>query len=371
MSTIFNVKDYGAQGTGFADDTGAIQAAINALLASTWGGTLHFPGGRYLINGSFNVTVPEKKTFLLDGESKQLSTLVHQGLSDLFTISYNKKGGLAGEKGFIGARELSFQTNQPSTTTAIRLISLNGSGSAPQKQFNNLTMAGTNGTSGWERGIQLEDVAFARIEDLTFQGDPSTNLGTAVRIIGTDTPVDTVIRGARVNHAKNGVKVEGSVEGVYVTDSVMIEVTRGVFWDTPGEEPLLRITGCHINSWEHCVRSHNLIQAIICDNLFYQLPDSPFSWVGIQMDGDWNGATSFSQISHNIIHGFGGSGPENGIVLDNLQGTIVSNNIIYNVDTGIWLRSGTTNCKVLDNQVIQHQAYNVYNQGTANRVTIP
>lgn len=47
---VFNVKDYGAKGDGVADDTTAIQSAINALPAS--GGTVFFPAGTYIINGN-------------------------------------------------------------------------------------------------------------------------------------------------------------------------------------------------------------------------------------------------------------------------------------------------------------------------------
>lgn len=46
----FNVKDYGALGNGVADDTVAIQNAINA--AGTNGGQVFFPAGQYKINSS-------------------------------------------------------------------------------------------------------------------------------------------------------------------------------------------------------------------------------------------------------------------------------------------------------------------------------
>jgi hypothetical protein len=51
-----SVKDYGTAGNGTADDTGAIQAAINAL--GTAGGTVVFPPGNYLLNGSSPLNLP-------------------------------------------------------------------------------------------------------------------------------------------------------------------------------------------------------------------------------------------------------------------------------------------------------------------------
>jgi hypothetical protein len=48
---LFNVKAYGATGNGIANDTTAIQSAINAAV-SAGGGIVYFPEGSYLLNGT-------------------------------------------------------------------------------------------------------------------------------------------------------------------------------------------------------------------------------------------------------------------------------------------------------------------------------
>jgi hypothetical protein len=48
----FNVKDFGAKGDGVADDTPAIQSAVNAATRNAGGGTVHFPKGTYLLNSA-------------------------------------------------------------------------------------------------------------------------------------------------------------------------------------------------------------------------------------------------------------------------------------------------------------------------------
>ncbi len=48
----FNVKDFGARGDGVADDTPAIQKAINAAAANPGGGNVVFPKGTYLLNST-------------------------------------------------------------------------------------------------------------------------------------------------------------------------------------------------------------------------------------------------------------------------------------------------------------------------------
>lgn len=52
VTTVLDVRNYGATGNGTTDDTTAIQAAITALPAS--GGTMYFPPGIYLISGTLD-----------------------------------------------------------------------------------------------------------------------------------------------------------------------------------------------------------------------------------------------------------------------------------------------------------------------------
>lgn len=50
MRDLFSVKDYGATGDGVTDDTAAVQAALNYIVAN--GGALHFPAGIYLVSAT-------------------------------------------------------------------------------------------------------------------------------------------------------------------------------------------------------------------------------------------------------------------------------------------------------------------------------
>jgi parallel beta-helix repeat protein len=56
QGAVFNVLDYGADPTGSADSTSAIQAAINA--AQNGVSTVYFPAGTYKTSSSLNVTRP-------------------------------------------------------------------------------------------------------------------------------------------------------------------------------------------------------------------------------------------------------------------------------------------------------------------------
>jgi hypothetical protein len=59
FADVVNVKDFGAVGDGVADDTAAIQAAVNAVPATPefigFGGSVIFPFGTYLISNQINI----------------------------------------------------------------------------------------------------------------------------------------------------------------------------------------------------------------------------------------------------------------------------------------------------------------------------
>ncbi len=65
-SEIFNVRDYGAVGDGFADDTKPVQDAIDDIRKNK-GGILFFPAGGYHLNAMFRV--PENT--IIRGESRE------------------------------------------------------------------------------------------------------------------------------------------------------------------------------------------------------------------------------------------------------------------------------------------------------------
>ena len=75
-----NIQDFGADSTGIADSTTAIQAAIDSL---TNGGVVYFPAGTYKITGTLAVTV---NGVVLQGESKKSTKLLFaNGASDCIT----------------------------------------------------------------------------------------------------------------------------------------------------------------------------------------------------------------------------------------------------------------------------------------------
>jgi hypothetical protein len=72
LGDIVSVKDFGAVGNGVADDTVAIQAAVNAVISATNGGSVLFPAGTYKITDTITIN----RSTNLVGESIQ-GTNIH------------------------------------------------------------------------------------------------------------------------------------------------------------------------------------------------------------------------------------------------------------------------------------------------------
>ncbi len=70
---VANVKNFGAKADGQADDTAAIQKALDSL-APQRGGTVYLPPGRYLVTGS--LAIPTGVALVGANQSYQTATLV-------------------------------------------------------------------------------------------------------------------------------------------------------------------------------------------------------------------------------------------------------------------------------------------------------
>jgi hypothetical protein len=96
---IANVKQFGAVGNGVADDTGAIQSAINATPPG--GGIILFPVGTYRVIRS----LIGKGGTLLQGMSRAFTTILYTGTAPISMLLYDTAGHFA-------VRDISFKTSQ-------------------------------------------------------------------------------------------------------------------------------------------------------------------------------------------------------------------------------------------------------------------
>jgi len=92
LEQYVSVKDFGAKGNGIADDTAAIQAAIDSIIARG-GGTVYFPKGHYIV-----VSRPDNQATLPPGYDMQ----IEQRRSNKTLIIWNTSNiSLVGEAGAV------------------------------------------------------------------------------------------------------------------------------------------------------------------------------------------------------------------------------------------------------------------------------
>lgn len=128
LRDVVSVKDFGAVGDFIADDTAAIQAAVNQL---AYGQSLYFPKGSYRITSA--ITIPAGLAFSFYGDGSRAS--------NVYQVT-------PGQSGFVSA-------NNPPTT------------SANWCQIRDMAILGNNG-DGW--GFDMNGMSRANYINVVFEG---------------------------------------------------------------------------------------------------------------------------------------------------------------------------------------------------------
>jgi polygalacturonase len=86
---IVNVREFGARGDGVADDTAAIQSAINAATA---GGTIYFPAGIFNVS---NIVVKNRQGLSFVGEGQKSVIKQKTGAARIATVEASRDIGIS------------------------------------------------------------------------------------------------------------------------------------------------------------------------------------------------------------------------------------------------------------------------------------
>jgi hypothetical protein len=158
---VVNVKDFGAVGDGVADDTAAIQAAMNAIAsANKKGGKIEFPVGTYKITSTITFNYP----MIIEGIGNSCVIAPNFASGDAFvltaTVDLNRDDG-------VQFFNIHFKTSV--TKTSGYYININGASFTSIKQckfFNGYDGIGITGTAS----------ANTRIKDCHFANNTNYNI---------------------------------------------------------------------------------------------------------------------------------------------------------------------------------------------------
>lgn len=232
---VYNVINYGAVGNGVADDTIAIQAAIDAVDAYTYGGIVYLPPGAYLI--SETLVLPNRVT--LRGGGAFPTRLI---ADDPFTGSWMVQlgDGLGGNQFHVRVEHINFNASDVAGLGCIYSDQINEQSGVFWCDFNNYTTYGISIDGSVASEITtLKHLAFAPSEDGSSGAikldhvsghNEIRNLTVAGGIGGTHTDGILIYGGVvtivdvHLEQCTNGIHLDdgaiATVDGVYGHDSV-------------------------------------------------------------------------------------------------------------------------------------------------------
>jgi hypothetical protein len=381
---VVNVKDFGAVGDGVADDTAAIQAAINTIGVN--GGSIFIPKGIFLINSTLNIN---NKSITISGEATHL-TEIRFGSSVVNGFVWYGGTPSTNLSKKIEIKKLTISTNNRSGAGTALTISTDGLGyPGPTALISEIKIRFENNGSDyygfyepigyWTTGILFDKVGEVIVEKTIIVGRNSPGefglfeLDSGIKITGTAyAPVVYSITNSGIGYCDKGVYVvDTSAEGLYFTGCT-IGGNYGIYWDTPQDELQIAWSNGHISSRKAAFNLKSL-SAFTISNSFFEAASAPGgrkdSWSCLLTDTV--SGLQLSTFNGNVIFGFGTStnnwSPFNTITSTGVEitgGGLVNivGNTFYELSYGIKI-NGLTVGKSSATSNLFHQVTNEYDDG--------
>ena len=392
LQEFVSVKDFGAIGDGNADDSDAIQLAVDSFLInsymSVWGdGKLYFPKGTYKITKD----IISKRAINYQGDGVEISQI----------YSYNSASFVHDSK-FVGSNEDANQFSMNDIRIYVAenhkrsVISLNFIDGAAISDVNirNVEILGAHVSISMNHGLKLYNARIVRLEQCKFVGDQDkiqswndVNSKIGLLILGDKNPCEIYVSDCFFMYWKTAVYSGGNVEGLNYRDLAMLGVRNGIVhnsnWTkTPGTrnihaEPWISIFGCHINASRFCIHLTNVIQFNIGNNNIYgqnysHTAEKIFNAITIvnNLPKEFWGAYHLKGNIHDnyisLIPQHLTPASANGIVIQDgaaTESTIINGNQFQNLVRGIWLQKNTTENLIGPVQIFSSCKYPIVDQG--------
>ena len=343
MFGVYDVKAYGAVGNGVADDTAAIQAAINAA-AAAGGGEVDFPSGNYLVTAGLKV---DGDNILMQGAG--WSSRIVAGASGIFCLI-----GTVELRRNIVIRDLELQ-GQATGEGAVQehavmvgVVAAMNAGSSLSWTGNvllyNLHVTGkTPGTNGFNDGLHLNRANGSTISQCVVESlfGSSSFYGVGVVMDGDDhSIVDSQVLSTISGQGRHGIYSAGNITRHLISRNLVKNFNNaGITSNATGTLPAVGII----------IESNRVLD---CCKVAASTYDAAIN-IGAYSSG---GYTSAVQIRGNHIANTTGTGMRNGIVCQ-ANKSIVADNVLVKVgQNGIVITA--PDASGVDSVVVAHNVIN-------------
>lgn len=323
------VQAGGCSGCSAATNTTALQAAASVSQI------VYIPPGTYHLNAALAVS---NKSFRLFGAGRGVSILI-QDTAATNGLTYSTTN----ETDTLEVDHLTWQAGVAGAGTAISATWPNIASSVRSGgRFHDLELTWvTANTHYWTNGIMGTDMWNSDIHHNTIELKPPSgqtfNAGAGIKLLAEAN--DVLIHDNHIYHAQYAVDVGGTVEGVSITDNLMVSNDIAVHLSTAAAQPGKAVSGNNIASFTACISLDARTDTDVIGNLCLKHASSTQNWSGIILQNTATGS-DWARIIGNVIGGSGTSGTENGIVLGRSVYSIVANNICHDMDgTCVWLQA--------------------------------
>jgi hypothetical protein len=368
-----NVVALGADPTGSADSSTAFQTAFTTACGSAPGGAVVIPPGTYKLASQITCT------FGADLSSVQV---IGGGNDDTILDWTAANGGLA--VSYSTYRQVSFHvyglafaTTQNGGGNGLSLSSTASAGTQGISDINNVTFRGMDGyalNNYWTVGISVINVSNININSVMITGGGGSSgfvggyctgtCGNGLVIAGGSGSFATAINviNSYFNYLSEGIGYGAATQGVTITNTNFTGGNYGVaVGSTSTSAYQLNIGQSQFNCAGYGILIQSSVPAtMIIGNTFID----PTGSTGISITASARGT-----ISNNEFASLTGSpATNNGIVIAGYvaDGMVVSDNVLSNLTTGIWLTSSSQYANVVDN-ILSSNTNAIVNSGTNNR----
>lgn len=353
-----SVLDFGADPTGVADSSSALNSALAAL--GSHGGVISMPSGTYTMNSAITFNYPASNfSLVLKGDGQSATTLNWPNASGGMTFN------LSNVAHFFCMHDLSLTTSQSGSGTALTFTQSSPLGSFRTSKIERCTISGaTVGTNYWSQCATVTNMSGTSWDSNSFYGAGVSGNGITFQgtgAVSSDYSIYHNISKSIFNQLNVGVEMGNYSQGITISQSNFQNGFVGVQSYSGGtglnQIMILESQFAPASNGGNAINLQGpLSNATLLGNLI--MPVGANS--GILL-----GSVTYANISKNIINGPSGN-TTYGIVTAGSYNSI-KDNIISLCNTAIALQSGSSNC-VSENNEFNGNTTNISNSGTSNKI---